>query len=272
MDKKCSIVIPTKDKNSRLYLTLKCLEPQMDENSQIVVVFDGCSKETLDEFNTFKWKMNVKQVISENNVGRSAARNLGLKAADGDVVIFLDDDRLTEKDFIKKHMAHHTDKRCVALGERFDAKVPDEKLLKLMKEDRLSEVLASVKQHAKKEFYYVIKKWFVKNPYGKYRFMTFITGNVSIDRDLLLEIGGFDDNYKGWGYEDTDIGYRIVQKNIPYIQDDSIVCYHLYHPHNRTTKSKEELANLKYLKAKFPDDITLGKSIKFYTLKATLKL
>ena len=101
MDKKCSVVIPTKDKNSRLYLTLKCLEPQMDDNSQIVVVFDGCSKETLDEFKTFKWNMNVKQVISENNVGRSAARNLGLNAADGDVVIFLDDDRLTEKDFIK---------------------------------------------------------------------------------------------------------------------------------------------------------------------------
>ena len=78
MEKKCSIIIPTKDKNSRLYLTLKCLEPQVDENTEVLVVFDGCTKETIDEFNTFKWNMNVQKVISVQNVGRAAARNLGI--------------------------------------------------------------------------------------------------------------------------------------------------------------------------------------------------
>ena len=272
MGKKCSIIIPTKDKNSRLYLTLKCLEAQADENTEVLVVFDGCKEETLAEFETFKWNMDLKPIVSVKNVGRAAARNLGLKQATGDVVIFLDDDRLTRSDFIERHLSHHTGEPCVALGERMDAKVTEDELLELMKENELKDVLSFVSDHSKKEFYYNIKKIFVKNPYGKYRFMTFITGNVSIDRTLMTDIEGFDENFKGWGYEDTDVGYRLAQKNIPYVQDNSIICYHLLHAHVKAQKSKEELMNLKHLKAKFPDDKVLGSAICFYSVKAKLKL
>lgn len=272
MEKKCSIIIPTKDKNSRLYLTLKCLEPQVDENTEVLVVFDGCTKETIDEFNTFTWKMNIQKVISEKNVGRAAARNLGIARATGDVIIFLDDDRLTEKNFIKGHMKRHGDEPCVVLGERMDAKVTEFELLDLMKEKNLGDVLSFVADHSKKEFYYNIKKIFIKKPRAKYRFMAFITGNVSIDRSLINEIKGFDEGFKGWGYEDTDIGYRLAKLNVPYYQDNSIVCYHLLHSHVKSQKSKEELKNLKYLKHKFPDDRVLGSAIKFYTLKARLEL
>lgn len=272
MSKKCSIIIPTKDKNSRLYLTLKCLEPQVDENTEVLVVFDGCTEQTLAEFEKFTWNMDLKPIISRQNVGRAAARNLGLKQATGDVVIFLDDDRLTKKGFIQKHLSHHTGKPCVVLGERMDAKVTEDELLELMKGKSLNDVLKFVHEHSKKEFYYNIKKVFVKKPYAKYRFMAFITGNVSIDRSLMTEINGFDEDFKGWGYEDTDVGYRLAQKNVPYTQDNSIVCYHLLHPHVKAQKSKEELMNLKHLKSKFPDDKVLGSAIWFYTVKAKLKL
>ncbi|MBO4766258.1 MAG: glycosyltransferase [Lachnospiraceae bacterium] len=272
MGKKCSIIIPTKDKNSRLYLTLKCLEPQMTDETEVIVVFDGCKEETVEEFKTFTWSMDIKPIISKQNVGRAAARNLGLREATGDVVIFLDDDRLTRGDFIKGHLARHTGEPCVVLGERMDAKVTENELLDLMNENRLEDVLDFVSKHSKKEFYYNIKKWFVRKPRGSYRFMTFITGNVSIDRCLMNDIAGFDESFKGWGYEDTDVGYRLAQKDIPYYQDNSIICYHLLHPHVKAQKAKEELINLKHLKSKFPDDRVLGGAIRFYTLKAKLKL
>ena len=102
--------------------------------------------------------------------------------------------------------------------------------------------------------------------------MAFITGNVSIDRSLINEIKGFDEGFKGWGYEDTDIGYRLAKLNVPYYQDNSVICYHLLHSHVKSQKSKEELKNLKYLKHKFPDDRVLGSAIRFYTLKARLEL
>ncbi len=272
MGKKVSIIIPTKDKNSRLYLTLKCLEPQADQDTEVLVVFDGCTKETIDEFNTFTFNMDLKPIISKKNVGRAAARNLGIEQATGDVIIFLDDDRLTKGDFIKRHLSRHNGEPCVVLGERMDAKVTEFELLDLMKENKLETVLSFVADHSKKEFYYNIKKVFVRKPRAKYRFMAFITGNVSIDRSLISEIHGFDEGFKGWGYEDTDIGYRLAQLGTPYYQDNSIICYHLLHAHVKAQKAKEELKNLKYLKHKFPDDKVLGSAIRFYTLKARLEL
>ena len=272
MEKRCSIIIPTKDKFARLYLTLKCLEPQVSEDIEVIVVFDGCSKETIAAYKEYQWAFPIVPIISEKNVGRAAARNLGLKQAQGKTVIFLDDDRLTEKDFIKKHLAYHKGEPCVVLGERMDLKNTEEELLSLAKQDSIDKVLEIVKKKSSKEFYYNIKKIFLKNPYDKLRYIAFITGNVSIDTALLKEIQGFDEGFKGWGYEDTDLGYRLAVKGIKYIEDNSIPCYHLLHAHSRGQKSKEELANLKYFKQKFPQDKSLQRALAFYTLKASLRL
>lgn len=272
MAKKCSIIIPTKDKLTRLYLTLKCLESQVDMDTEVIVVFDGCNKETLEAYKTYQWSFDVIPVISVKNVGRAAARNLGLKQATGKVVIFLDDDRLTEKDFVKKHLSYHQGETCVVLGERMDLKNTEEDIMRLIEQDSIEKVLDIVKKKSVKEFYYNIKKFFLRDPYDKLRYIAFITGNVSIDTAILREISGFDEGFKGWGYEDTDLGYRLAVKGIKYIEDNDITCYHLLHAHAKRQKSKEELANLKYFKQKFPEDKVLQRTLAFYTLKASLKL
>ena len=86
----------------------------------------------------------------------------------------------------------------------------------------------------------------------------------------------FKDNYSGDEYEVAAVGTRqtdyFESLNVPYYQDNSIICYHLLHPHVKAQKAKEELINLKHLKAKFPDDRVLGRAISFYSLKAKLKL
>ncbi len=273
MAKKCSIIIPTKDKFTRLNLTLRCLECQVDENVEVIVVFDGCNEQTLKDFENASWSFQPIPVIAKENVGRAAARNLGLEIATGDVVIFLDDDRLVEPNFIKRHMAHHTgDKPVVVLGERMDSKNTEQELTEMMVRGSAKDALKQVRRTSKKEFYYNIKKWFVKNPMNSLRFIAFITGNVSIERSAVEKIKGFDNNFKGWGYEDTDLGYRLEKLGIEYVQDNKIICYHLLHAHNKASKSKEELQNLTYLKSKFPKDKILQRTLVFYTVKAKLHL
>lgn len=272
MSIKCSVIIPTKDKLTRLYLTLKCIEPQVTSEVEIIVVFDGCVTETIEKFNKFTWNFSPKCIISDKNLGRASARNLGLANALGEVVIFLDDDRLTEPDFIEKHISYHQKEKCVVLGERMDSKLCEEEISHLILEKDLKTMLDKVKKNSKKEFYYNIKKIFIKNPYDPLRYIAFITGNVSIDRSLLLKLKGFDVGFKGWGYEDTDLGYRLVKENVKFIEDNSIVCYHMLHSHAKGQKSKEELLNLKYLKSKYPNEKGLQRAIVFYRLKARLKL
>jgi len=272
MSMKCSVIIPTKDKVNRLFLTLKCLEPQVTSEVEVLVVFDGCKPETVRRFQEQSFTFSPKCLISEKSLGRAAARNLGLANASGSVVIFLDDDRLTEPDFIQKHFFYHRQKNCVVLGERMDAKIREDEIEHLTAEKDLNVILNRVRKSSKKEFYYRIKKMFIQNPYGALRYIAFITGNVSVDRSLLVKLKGFDEGFHGWGYEDTDLGYRLVKENIAFIKDNSIVCYHLLHGHAKGQKSKEELLNLRYLKSKFPQERGLHRAIVFYKLKATLKL
>lgn len=272
MNKQCSIIIPTKDKLSRLYLTLKCLEPQVTSEIEVIIVFDGCSESTLKDFSKLSFTFEPICVISQTNIGRAAARNKGLAHANGSIIIFLDDDRLTEPCFIEKHIEHHRARPCVVLGERMDLKYKEEEITSLMNDSSIEKILNQIKRASKKEFYYHIKKIFLKPSTHPLRYLAFITGNVSIDKKLLHQIKGFDENFKGWGYEDTDLGYRLTTLNVPFISDVSIVCYHILHSHVKNQKSKEELINLKYLKQKFSNDYKLRHVLTLYQLKAKLHL
>lgn len=269
--KKCSIIIPTKDKNSRLKLVMKGLENQVDQNVEVIIVFDGCSPDTISSFEAMKFTFEPIKIFCETNIGRGAARNRGIERATGDIVIFVDDDRIPAPNFISKHLARHQEE-CVVLGERMDTKLTESVIEQLSNENSFFEVIKTIQKNSKKEFYYSIKKLFLKNPYHPLRYIGFITGNVSIDKTLLDRVGGFDENFTGWGYEDTELGYRLAKANVKYISDYTIVNYHIMHNRNKAEKSKEELNNLRYLGNKFSNDKVLQRAIQFYRLKATLRL
>ena len=105
--KKVSIVIPTYNKLMRLRLALKSLEPQVDKDVEVIVVFDGCDKEVIEDFHKLTFSYKPIEIINEKNIGRARARNEGIKAATGEIVIFLDDDRLVNPEYIKAHRRLH---------------------------------------------------------------------------------------------------------------------------------------------------------------------
>lgn len=255
--KKASIVINTKDRFTRLYIVLKALEDQVDENIEVIVVCDGCSQETLDNLNKVKLSYPVRSIVSHNNLGRAAARNIGAKAATGDIVIFIDDDRVPGSDFIRKHIVAHRE-RCVVLGNRSDI---------LLSEAEIGVIVSS--EQALKQFIHNLaskatKAWdsqesllrrvlfFRSNPL---KWLLFYTGNVSIERDDLVKVGFFDENFKGWGYEDLEIGYRLHKEGIPFIRDKKIVNYHLTHDISINNMHREALRNLRYFSKKVKSDI-----------------
>ena len=90
---KISVVIPTYNKLPRLRLTLLSLEYQSIEPSwyEVVIVDDGSTDGTVAYCNSVQKRMNIKVISIENN-GRSFARNIGVKNAEGKWIIFIDDD------------------------------------------------------------------------------------------------------------------------------------------------------------------------------------
>lgn len=57
-----------------------------------------------------------------------------------------------------------------------------------------------------------------------------ITLNLSIRKDLIKSVGGYDEDFKGWGLEDYDIGFRLYKTGVKFFFDPKIFIYHQEHP------------------------------------------
>lgn len=96
-----SIIIPCY--NMGRYVN-RCLQSIVDENlddMEVLVVNDGSTDNTVEEFNKFKFGDNgldrypYIRIINQENAGASVARNNGIKASTGDYLCFADaDDRI----------------------------------------------------------------------------------------------------------------------------------------------------------------------------------
>lgn len=104
-----SVIIPTCNKAPYLELTLTSLFHQSFDRSQyeVIVVDDGSTDDTAmlaERFASKEWHF---QYIKQCNGGRSAARNAGIQAATGKIVLFIDDDCICNNNLIAAHIACH---------------------------------------------------------------------------------------------------------------------------------------------------------------------
>lgn len=90
-----------------------------------------------------------------------------------------------------------------------------------------------------------------------FKWMAFLTGNVSVPKRLLLEAGAFDEDFKGYGFEDWELGYRLYEKGAHFKIDTVIPSYHQEHPVVEFDKNKEHRKNFMLFYQKHPS-IKLG--------------
>ena len=237
-----SIIIPTLNKLSRLRLVLKSLESQITKQIEVIIVFDGCDPSVIEEFHQLNFSFTPIEVICPTNVGRSSARNRGIEVAHGKIVIFLDDDRITCPNFVQAHLNAHKHRHVAVLGYRPDVYLTDEQI-----NDYFTHYEDCI-DICNKNSYTVSSHKYLSKPFP---WLTFFTGNVSVRRDDLLKVGCFDENFKGWGHEDIDLGIRLHNKRIPVIYALEATNYHMMHASNFSDNRKSSLRNIKYMKKKY---------------------
>lgn len=98
-NKLVSVVIVTKDRKKDL---IDCVNSYLRSSYKPleIIVVDNGSNPPLATWFTKKYP-GVKLIISEFNVGAAAGRNLGLKEARGDYILFTDDDAYADKDMVR---------------------------------------------------------------------------------------------------------------------------------------------------------------------------
>ena len=163
-----------------------------DGKMQILLINDGSTDDTA------QWLLNQKfpsyfNIITHNeNMGRAAARNSGLKIAQGDILIFLDADMVIKPDFVMQHVYVLSKPNVVAVSGLVIAD-PNER------KTTFQYYLFEYRKRGAKQFG-------EKDPIP---FNYLITNNMSVKRGVVEECGLFDEGYVGYGGEDTDYAIRL---------------------------------------------------------------
>lgn len=102
MEVKISIIIPTYNVEKYLRECLDSILAQTFQDFEIICVDDGSSDKTLDILQEYKRKDDRFVILQQRHAGAGAARNHGLKLAEGKYIQFLDSDDYFEPTLLEE--------------------------------------------------------------------------------------------------------------------------------------------------------------------------
>lgn len=97
-----SIIIPCYNVADYISSTLESVINQIDTDWEIIAVDDGSTDNTLSILKKYAESEKKIRIVSQSNKGVSAARNIGIKASNGDIIYFLDGDDYIDPSLTKK--------------------------------------------------------------------------------------------------------------------------------------------------------------------------
>lgn len=230
-----SIIVPTFNRANILKGLLDKLKCQTYPSDlyEILICSDSTdiTEEIVNQYQTnFAIRLiNTRELKSKQC--RATARNIGIYNSKGLLLIFLDDDRYPVPDFIAEHVKSHKDA------------LPDEVLVYGPRNgpdlDRLSDLPVALE----KTWDYLsenITDW------NDAPWQWAKTSNLSIMKEVLIQNGVFDERFKKYGYEDTELVYRLMKKGYRFVFNPKAANNHI---HEIDSNEKEEkIADMMYTK------------------------
>ena len=177
---------------------------------EIVFVDDGSTDDSLAMARKLAETAPCRlRVLTKPNDGLSRARNLGIKNCDGEIILFMDDDTFADPALLREHLAiHAAHPRAVVMGwvnhiETLDPAGP---------------------------------RKYVMADYSR---SFFWTSNVSVRRSFVEEVGGFDEDFREYGWEDMELGFRLKKLGLERIINEKAIVSHYKPP-----KQKKDLPGM----------------------------
>lgn len=218
---------------------IKAVE-RVDGNHEIIVVDNGSIDGSVG-FLESKFP-EIKVLSLKKNLGISPANNIAANKANGDILVFLNNDIMLKEDSLVLMLEHFKDPRVFGVSP---------KLLKWDKKTIQAEFIGchfilgtvvltqpNMNKTDKKEF---------KEP----RLTFFALGGASaIDKKKLLKLGGFNEIYAPFYWEEVDLSYRAYKRGWVCIYEPNAVFYHKHRATLNRAFSREEL-QIQELKTRF---------------------
>lgn len=204
MNPSVSVIIPVHQASAMLNDALSHLMAGTEVPTECIVVDDGST----DDSAQVALRYGAIVLATDRRSGPAHARNLGARAARGDVLLFLDADVRPSPNTVRRA------RQAFAHDESLDA------LIGSYDDDPSSPGFASQ--------YKNLMHCFVHQSANRSA-STFWSGCGAIRRTVFLAMGGFDESYDRPAIEDIELGYRLVAAGSKIALDRTLTVKHLKH-------------------------------------------
>lgn len=254
MTYKASIILSAYDQAHALELVLAGLTTQSEKTFEVLLAEDDEDPHTAALVKHYSGRLNIRHFHQPHRGFRKCRiLNQAIRAATGEVLIFLDGDCIPHSEYVWEHIALQESGVYVA-GRRVDL---SEEVSQELTPERIADGILNgsfgflcrlwwdgLKTSGSTPFHraYMVRLPWLRRLTGLERVVDMKGCNFSVLRQHMLAINGFDESYEGYGREDTDVELRLQHLGLR-IKSAKNLClqFHVWHERRGFTPVNETL-------------------------------
>ncbi|CAH0336293.1 Chondroitin synthase [Flavobacterium sp. CECT 9288] len=214
---KVSLLIATYNWPEALLLVLESVKNQSVLPNEIIIADDGSNNETRQVIENFRTTTVIElHHIWQEDIGFRLAeiRNKAIVKSQFEYIIQIDGDVILHKDYIKDHI-YYAAKNTFITGPRVLLLKETTQFALTSKITKFNPFTRNIKNRFNAIHAPLINQLIrpKKTPVEKLIFK--VRGcNMSFWRQDLLDINGYEEDFKTWGREDSDLSARLIKKGV----------------------------------------------------------
>lgn len=250
--KRISVIIPVYNRLEHLRAGIQCLLNQTVKPYELIISDDGSSEKIMDFIGDLigKAQFKIKHVYQEDKGFRKTrALNNGVKNAEGEILVFCDQDLVFPKDHLENIVKNLKENEFLNYRPQNTEEKEKNEILTLLNEGiEYEDILQRLNIGDKKAEVEHLKKdrkrrWLYTLNLNK-RGVKLVGMSYALTKESYIKVNGYNEKFQGWGFEDDDFGNRLYALGIKgrEIKDENL-SFHLWHPFDpsKTESSNEEM-------------------------------
>ncbi|WP_294185519.1 glycosyltransferase family 2 protein [uncultured Sphingobacterium sp.] len=243
MDKDCTLIISTYNWKEALRLTLSSVLCQTVLPNEVIIADDGSDIDTKILINNLIKSFPIPLIhIWHEDIGFRLAtiRNKSIAKASGKYIIQVDGDVILHKKFIEDHLLAARPGYLLQGSRVMLGKSISQRLL-LGEKKNISAFDANISRR-ENGFRIKLLSNFLLNRYrNKFPFYYARGANMSFWKQDIIDVNGYNENFEGWGHEDSDLTLRLMNNGIKKsIIKFAAIVYHIFHSENRNDLQEDK--------------------------------
>ncbi|MFD2934563.1 glycosyltransferase family 2 protein [Spirosoma flavum] len=235
----CSVLVTTYNRPDALERCLISLFQQSHLPTEIIICDDGSGAATQQLIARFQVSSPVPlRHVWQSDEGFRLARirNMGLATAKGEYIIQLDGDVILHRHYVADHL-HHAKTGFFFSGNQYN--IPPDSTRQLLNDSTLSvqAVMRQAEWSWRRLRNVPLQTLMVHFYHWETHYEYVLGSNMGFWRQDLIRVNGYDEQFSGWGWEDTELALRLINLGctLRFIRFGAIQ-YHLNHPKSSRTQ------------------------------------